>query len=165
MEDAPSRKGGTAFIADAMLGSLARKLRALGFDTTYYRSGDDVGLIELAAREDRVILTSDRSLAARSAKRRLKVILLTGGNDSARVRALARAARPAGITLVAGDPLCSICGGGLRRLSKKEVTGHVPASVEGRHRFFFKCPVCGQIYWRGSHWKKLRLLARQLGAK
>ena len=54
----------TRFVADAMLGSLARKLRALGFDTAYYKSGDDLGIITLAARSSRIILTADRSLAS-----------------------------------------------------------------------------------------------------
>jgi hypothetical protein len=145
-----------------MLGSLARKLRALGFDTTYYRSGDDSGLMDLAGRENRVILTSDRHLASRALRRDLRAILLTGRDDRARVRRLARGAHLSGIPLARGDPLCSICGGGLTRLEKKDIAGRVPPAVERRHRLFYRCFSCGQVYWRGSHWKKLRALARQL---
>jgi hypothetical protein len=162
---APSGTQRTAFVADAMLGSLARKLRALGFDTTYYKTGDDGGLIDLAAREGRIILTSDRSLASRALAKRLQAILLAEKNDRARVRRLARSAQLSGIPLVRGDPLCSVCGGGLTRLRKREVAGHVPPSVERSHRLFYRCSSCGQVYWRGSHWKRLRSLARQLKGK
>jgi uncharacterized protein with PIN domain len=159
---APSEAQRTAFVADAMLGSLARKLRALGFDTVYYKTGDDSDLLDLAAREERVILTSDRSLASRALAKRLRAILLIGKNDRVRVRRLAGAAQLWGIPLVRGDPLCSLCGGRLARLRRKDVKGRVPLSVERRHRLFYKCFSCGQVYWRGSHWKKLRSLARQL---
>jgi len=70
-----------------------------------------------------------------------------------------------GICLVGGEPLCSVCGGELETLSRKDVAGKVPPSVEGRHRLFYKCLSCGQLYWRGGHWKKLRSLARRLRVK
>src|SRR3954471_6009201 len=50
------------FFADAMLGRLARWLRVLGYDTAYDASLDDRMLVELANREDRVLLTRDRHL-------------------------------------------------------------------------------------------------------
>ena len=158
----PSGTERTTFVADAMLGSLARKLRALGFDTTYYKSGDDSGLMDLAGRENRVILTSDRSLASRALGRHLRAILLTGKDDRARVRRLAKGAQLSGIPLARGEPLCSVCGSGLTRLEKKDIAGRVPPAVERSHRLFYRCSTCGQTYWRGSHWKKLRSLARLL---
>jgi uncharacterized protein len=158
----PACRERTAFVADAMLGSLARKLRALGFDTSYYGSGEDSGLVDLATQESRTILTSDRSLASRALGRGLHVILLTEKNDRMRVRQLAKAYRLSGMPLVRGDSLCSVCGSGLAKLGRRDVAGLVPPAVERGHRLFYRCTSCGQIYWRGSHWKKLRSLARQL---
>lgn len=155
----------TRFVADAMLGSLARKLRALGFDTAYYKSGNDSGILRLAVNEGRTILTSDRQLGAYATSRGSSVILLTGKNDAERVHAIARAALESGMRLVRGDPLCSLCGGELVGMGRKEVVGRVPPSVERRHRLFWSCRSCGQIYWRGSHWKKLRSLSKRLGEK
>ncbi|MDE1857901.1 MAG: hypothetical protein KGI26_02375 [Thaumarchaeota archaeon] len=155
-------RGPTKFVADAMLGSLARKLRALGFDASYYRSGDDAGLLEAAAREGRVVLTSDRELAARASARGTRAVLLTERTDGARLSAMARACRGEGIALVRGDPLCSVCGGTLKALRRADVSGMVPPSVEKRHRAFFSCEECGKLYWRGSHWKKLRSMSRRL---
>ena len=59
------RQGGAAeqrFIADAMLGRLARWLRLLGFDCAYDGGIDDETLVRRALREGRIILTRDRSL-------------------------------------------------------------------------------------------------------
>ena len=158
----PARGTRTRFVVDAMLGSLARKLRALGFDAAYYRSGDDIGLLERSVLEGRTVLTADRSLAARAGAKGARAILVIGESDRERVGSLARGAAASGISLVRGDPLCSLCGSELRRVQKDEVSGQVPPLVARRHRLFFECTSCGQLYWRGSHWKRLMSLAKQL---
>jgi uncharacterized protein with PIN domain len=148
-----------------MLGSLARKLRAFGFDTAYFREGDDASLISIAASEGRVMLTSDRSLAERARGNKVPTLLVTGNNDSERISSLAKGAKAGGLVLVSASPLCSICNGTLIALAKREVAGEVPPSVLRRHRLFYRCEDCGQYYWRGAHWKKLRWLERRLGEK
>ena len=157
----PAGNGRTRFVVDAMLGSLARKLRALGFDAAYYRSGEDADLLALSLRERRVVLTADRTLAARARAKGIRAILIVGDSDGKRIGSLARSAAAEGIKLVRGDPLCSLCGGELRRVGK-DVAAEAPPSVRRSHRLFFECTSCGQLYWRGSHWKKLMSLARRL---
>ncbi len=152
----------TRFVADAMLGSLARKTRAFGFDTFYYSDGDDDRIMRIARSEGRIILTADRSLAERARKGRVSVLLVSGKSDSRRLASLLVAADSSGVSLVRGEPLCSLCGGDLQAMKRAEVAGQVPLSVEKRHRLFFKCAECGQYYWKGSHWKKLRWLDRIL---
>jgi uncharacterized protein len=161
----PSKEERTRFVVDAMLGSLARKLRALGFDASYYKDGEDADLIRISARERRIILTSDRGLAAGAEARGATVFYVTGESDGRRLAAVARAAKVRGVRLVRGASMCSLCGGELKTLAKRDVAGMVPSSVERRHRLFFRCATCGQLYWRGSHWKKLRSLAIRLQEK
>jgi uncharacterized protein with PIN domain len=146
-----------------MLGSLARKMRVLGFDTLYYSEGDDEGIMRIARSEGRIVLTADRSLAERARTGRPSVLLISGKSDSRRLASLLVAAKSSGVSLTRGGPLCSLCGGGLQTMKRADVTGQVPPSVEMRHRLFFKCVECGQYYWKGSHWKKLRWLSRILG--
>ncbi len=159
------RKTRSKFAVDAMLGSLARKLRAFGFDAAYYREGGDRGLLELARSEGRVILTSDRALAAAAHSSALPALLITGRTDRARLSSLVKSASASAITLVRGDSLCSLCGGGLTRVPRGEAAASLPASVARRHRLFFRCTKCGKMYWRGSHWKKLRRLERAFRTK
>jgi uncharacterized protein len=154
--------GSPRFIADAMLGSLARKMRALGFDTSYYRSGGDSGLIQAATSEGRVVLTSDRALAVRCSAKGVAVAFLNQRTDGARLSSIACQCIEMGVPFIRGTPLCSLCGGGLETLRKAQVSGRVPPSVLKSHRLFFRCASCGHLYWRGSHWKKLRSLARRL---
>ena len=162
---ASETNGRTRFIVDAMLGSLARKLRAFGFDAAYYKAGDDAGLKRLSLREGRIILTADKSLAASATAKGISAILLVGDSDRERLRSLAHGAKAGGVNLARGDPLCSLCGGELRRVKKDEISGKIPSLVSRRHVFFFQCESCGQVYWRGSHWKRLMSLARRLNQK
>ena len=57
----------TAFMVDANLGKLARRLRMLGFDAAYDNQLDDGEIVDIAAREKRIVLTRDRKLLFRKA--------------------------------------------------------------------------------------------------
>ena len=52
----------TRFVADVHLGSLARNLRLLGFDTAWERDLTDEAIIDIARTERRIILTRDKGL-------------------------------------------------------------------------------------------------------
>lgn len=53
------------FVADVHLGTLARLLRLLGFDTWYAPDADDQALTERAVGEERILLSRDRELLMR----------------------------------------------------------------------------------------------------
>ena len=57
------------FVADCMLGKLAKWLRILGFDVLFFSKAADKDLVDLSRREDRVLLTRDTGLIERTAKR------------------------------------------------------------------------------------------------
>jgi uncharacterized protein with PIN domain len=150
------------FVADAMLGSLARKLRILGFDTVYYRSGSDAGVVTLVIEEGRVLLTADRDLASLAERRGAASILLSGKSDAARLRSLRGAAERLAMTLERGESRCAVCNGDLAVVLKSELEGKLPQPIRARHRLFYTCESCGKVYWKGSHWKKLRSYERLL---
>lgn len=141
-----------------MLGSLARKLRAFGFDTTYAKDADDSALISAAGRQTRILLTADVSLESRARARGVQAFLVSGKSDPERLRTMARLASEKGLSLSPARPTCSACNGRLRTLSRGEASHLVPGNVWARHRLFFECEACSKVYWRGGHWKKLRRL-------
>src|SRR5208283_3454313 len=67
------------FVADVMLGRLAKWLRILGFDTLYFRAIDDNELIKIACRQERVLLTRNTGIARR---RQVQTLLLIHSNDT-----------------------------------------------------------------------------------
>ncbi len=144
------------FIVDAMLGSLARKLRIFGFDTTYYKTGVDSGLLEIAKEERRVILTSDKSLRVRAVRRGMPAIMLSGRTDRERILSLVDEAGKLGYSLEAGVPLCALCNGSLSDVKREGVKGLLPSELVAKHRRYYVCNECGKVYWHGSHWSRLR---------
>jgi len=57
------------FLADEMLGSLARWLRIMGYDTEYARGMSDSDILARSRVEGRIVLTRDRQLAERAGAR------------------------------------------------------------------------------------------------
>jgi uncharacterized protein with PIN domain len=57
-------------LCDQMLGTLAKWLRLIGFDTFYAtKEMDDSELLQIAKKEKRIILTRDKELLVRGKKK------------------------------------------------------------------------------------------------
>ncbi|NCO68266.1 MAG: hypothetical protein GW873_07000 [Nitrospirae bacterium] len=140
------------FVADAMLGRLARWLRFLGFDTLYYPDISDSRLIRVAREQDRLILTRDTRLIKIKG---VKDYLLIKANDS--YNQLVEVIDT--LKLKEFNPLsrCVECNGLLKKiLDKIEIQDFVPEFVSLNFNVFLKCSDCGKIYWEGTHPKKFR---------
>jgi uncharacterized protein with PIN domain len=145
------------FVADVHLGTLARYLRLLGFDTVYRNDLTDPELARLAAQQRRILLTRDVGL--------LKRKVVTRGHwlrahvperqleEVAAALQLRRLIRP--------FTRCLECNGQLAPKDRSGVRDQVPARVFRRFRTFVRCGHCGRVYWRGTHFQRLqRLVAR-----
>lgn len=137
------------FIADSMLGRLARWLRFMGFDTLYYPDIADDKLIRIAREQDRFILTRDTRLVKR---RGLKKYVLISSNDTFQQF----------LELIENLQLkrfhlfrrCVACNGQLMEIAdKSEVKDAVPEFVLLNSNMFVRCESCGKIFWEGSHLK------------
>jgi uncharacterized protein with PIN domain len=133
------------FIADEMLGSLARWLRIVGQDTLYVRDMDDDDIVSLGKREGRVVLTRDKELASRM------------GDLGALIRSdelMEQMAQVVGEFQIEmeGESRCTVCNGPLEKVGKEEVADRVPERSLERNSHFYRCTVCGKVYWKGSHW-------------
>lgn len=148
------------FLLDEMLARLARLLRAAGYDTLLSAGAERDGEILARAKEEaRVLVTRDRRLAAKAAP---AAVLLTQDRVEDQARALARAL-PIDWRL-APFTRCVVDNAPLREATAAEVAG-MPADSRERPGPFHACPVCGRVYWPGSHVKRmaarLQELARQ----
>lgn len=150
-------------MADGMLGSVARKLRMLGFDVKYRREEEDGVLMENCSREGRVLLTSDKRLHEAASRRGIRCVLVKGGKDE---DMLLEILTGIGVGSVSGDsPRCTICNGELKLARKDEVRGRVPDGVLKRNDEFYMCKSCGKVYWKGSHWKRMDGLIESLNIR
>ena len=84
------RGNGVKFLADGMLGKLARWLRMLGHDVIYSVEFDDSELLELAKKEERVLLTKDFELYKRAIGRGLDAYYVEGKTEPERLAEVAK---------------------------------------------------------------------------
>ena len=152
------------FIADGMLGKLARWLRLAGHDVTYVGDfkvpadeQDDV-LLERAKLERRVLLTCDLILHRRAKRTGIRSAYVES-NDV--VRQLVEVSKRCGrkIEIAPENSRCPVCYGALELASKGEIKGIVPTSVLKAQREFWRCKNCGKVYWHGTHWKTILEMA------
>jgi len=140
------------FIADVMLGRLARWMRFLGFDTLYFRDIKDSRLIRIAREQDRHILTRDTRLIKIKG---VNNFLLIKSNDS--FHQLFEVIDT--LKLNQFNPLsrCVVCNGMLTRVTNKhDIKDSVPEFIFLNMNVFLECTDCGKIYWEGSHPKKFK---------
>jgi len=138
------------FIADVMLGRLAKRMRLLGFDVLYDRTFDDNGIIRLSLEQDRVVLTRDTALAGRPLA--TNHLLITNDCVEEQLRQAAAA-----FPRETPRPLsrCSECNEPLVAISREEARDLVPDHVHETRDAFFHCPACGRVYWRGTHVRRM----------
>jgi uncharacterized protein len=137
-----------AFACDVHLGTLARRLRLLGFDTWYANDADDTTLVEVATNgTGRVLLTRDRGLLSR----RVVVHGFLPRSDDPD-RQLLEVVRRFGLDRLAA-PLsrCVRCNDLLGPVTLEEVDDEVPPRSRRAFDRFARCRGCRQVYWPGSH--------------
>jgi uncharacterized protein with PIN domain len=140
------------WLADEMVGRLARYLRFLGHDTEYARGLADDEIVERARREGRILLTRDRRLAARVPH----AVLLTSPYLAEQLRAVR-----ASVPTAAFEPRfdrCTLCNGALVRTASVSAPsrGDGPGTGGPATREVYECTRCAHRYWEGSHTRAVR---------
>jgi uncharacterized protein with PIN domain len=143
------------FLCDAMLGGLAKWLRAAGYDTYYAREGTDISdrfLTRKALEEGRVLLTSDGGFLERKPVRDGSVGLFRVPHLPLEEQLRLVVDR---FGLVRRHSRCMECNGELEVVPPGAVAGRVPPGVLRDHEEFFRCEGCGRVFWHGSHWDRI----------
>lgn len=139
------------FIADAMLGKLARWLRIIGYDVVYESSISDDDLIAMAIHEHRVILTMDRKLTEReSAKNSLLIKSPYYKEQLRQVIGHYSIDYKSGIFT-----RCLLCNRLLDSVEKEKIRDRVPPYVYSTQDEFDVCRQCSRVYWSGTHRVKM----------
>lgn len=144
----------TRFVLDTHLGRLAAYLRLFGFDTLYRNDYDDRTLSEISAGERRILLTRDKRLLMRkqitrgyylrAVQPRKQLVEVLGRFD------LYRAQRP--------FTRCMHCNGEIEPVPKERIAPRLPPRTKDYYDEFWQCAQCNKIYWKGSHYLRMRLM-------
>lgn len=146
------------FILDAHLGKLAKYLRMLGFDTLYQNDFGDREIIDIARKENRIILTRDKLLLrakkvdhgyyVRETEKHAQLIEIVQKFDLfSQFRSFTR---------------CMTCNAELVRRDKREIEDKIDADTARIFKEFFYCPSCDKVFWKGSHFERMERLILSL---
>ena len=140
------------------LGSLVKYMRMLGLDTLYRNDYTNDELVKISHDEKRTILTKDRSILkrndvthgywVRSAEPEEQVKeIIDRFNLKDNIKEFSR---------------CLQCNSGLVKKEKTEIEARLPPKVKERINEFNYCPACDKIYWKGSHYEKMKKILDKL---
>jgi uncharacterized protein with PIN domain len=157
MDDAAAPGAGVGlhdprFAVDAMLGRLARWLRVLGYDAWYHAQVPDDELVDLAWRDDRILLTRDRHLLREL--RPVRALEIRQDAPLAQLRDVVE-------TLALAPPRelftrCMLDNAPLVVVPDALAWPQLPEGVRGVASPVWQCPECGRFYWNGSHVRRMR---------
>ncbi len=138
------------YVADIMLGRLAKWMRLQGLDVLYDPDLQDNEVIRISLEQGRTILTRDRKLSERpiasnhifitDEKVKGQIIQVMGAHPKPVLRPLTR---------------CAICNEPLRAVDKRMICDLVPRYVYEKYSAFMQCEKCAKIYWKGTHVRRI----------
>jgi uncharacterized protein with PIN domain len=141
------------FLADAMLGRLARWLRVVGLDALYLpATTPDAALVVRAERDGRILLTRDRHLL-RELRPRAALEIRT----DVPLEQLAEVVRaydlPPPRELLTR---CLLCNTPLEPVTPTDAGPLLPPAARELSGSVRRCATCERIYWRGSHARRMQ---------
>lgn len=148
---------------DAMLGTVAKKLRILGIDCVYFKTIDDDDLVLVAKKENRVIITKDRKLADFARKHDISTVELYIHTEKEQLVEIAKKLNWKRYELNASNARCAICNGKLRQTQKEQI-GILPPRIAQNIQEFWICENCKHVYWEGTHIRNLKKFIGEVNA-
>jgi uncharacterized protein with PIN domain len=147
------------FIADRMLGRLARWLRLFRYDTLEIRKQDneDNVLLDLAEKEDRILISRDALLIRKAIRKGIRAYLVQSSEIMEQLREIQLEFQ---LNFEPEMDRCTLCNSIIRKIEPFEMEilktkEYVyPERLEKGTEFWI-CDNCGQVYWKGTHWKKI----------
>lgn len=142
------------FIADVMVGKLARYLRMAGYDVLYDNSYTDEEILKIAAEENRIVLSRDSLMFERKefSSSRISYLFIEDIGLAEQLRQVRDVLK---IQIRPRFSRCVECNTKLVPVEKKDVKGKVPPYVFKTHKDFMFCPGCKKYYWKGTHYENI----------
>jgi hypothetical protein len=146
------------FIADINLGNIVKYMRVLGFSCFYNPLLTPREIIEISNAENRIILTRSKNLL--KFKEVTHGIFLRPGSTPEQIRQIIDC-------LDIKDSIkpfsrCLICNTRLKSVSKEKILNKIPPKTKAFCDEYVQCPSCDKIYWKGTHFKNMEKVVRQI---
>ncbi len=143
------------FIADIMVGKLAKYLRMAGCDVLYINDISDDEIIKIARETGRTVLTRDSLMLTRKEFKNgvIKYLLI---KDEKLKNQLEQVKTDLNLSLRPNLIRCIECNRKLIKVEKKKIKNKVPPYVYKTQQNFLYCKNCDKYYWRGTHYRNIK---------
>lgn len=135
------------FVADSMLGKLARWLRILGYDTVYNPSLSIKELVNICNKTGTMFITRRKVFPDGI----YPVSMFNVASDCFEVQ-LYRVIKQ--FDLIVDKKIftrCVKCNARVKSVRKVSVKEKIPEKSFIGYKRYFQCPVCEKVYWAGTH--------------
>lgn len=151
------------FIADIMLGKLARYLRMAGNDVMYINNIKDDQILEIAKKEERIILTRDRLMLQRKEckNKTIRSLLI---KDDKLIAQLQQVRQEFLLDLIPGMIRCVECNSLLEEAVKENIKNMIPPYVFMTQDYFLFCTKCRKYFWRGTHYNNINKIFQSINS-
>jgi uncharacterized protein len=143
------------FIADVMVGKLARYLRMAGHDVLYENDATDDMIIKIASKTGRIVLTRDSLMLTRRDFKNGAIKYLHIKDDNLKNQ-LEQVKSELKISLEPNLIRCIECNQKLVKVNKEDLKDKIPPYVFKTQENFMYCKKCNKYYWRGTHYKNIK---------
>ena len=148
--------GRPKFLADAMLGNIARKLRLLGFDCKYFAMIKDDQILSIAKNENRTLITRNHKITNACKKQNISAIDIVSTDEISQIIEICKKINLSSCKIDTNDIRCTICNGIIQPIKKEKIIALIPDKVAQNMQQFWMCDSCNQIYWEGTHIRNLQ---------
>jgi uncharacterized protein len=150
------------FLCDAGLGGLARWMRAAGQEALWQPDIEDDQLLLRARDLGATVLTTDGMLMERRVVRDRVIPTFWLPPTLSIAQQLQIVFRE--FNLSVGESRCMSCSGQLRRVDKEVLKQRIPPRTYLWLDEYFVCNDCDKLFWRGTHWERIRYELDRLSA-
>jgi len=127
----------------------------LGHNVKYSNELDDAQLIMIAEKETIVLLTRDLQLYQQATAKGVDAFYLEGKTETEKLAEIAKRFKIK-LEIDMTTSRCPKCNAKVKTIPKEKVADRVEKSTFAHYNEFWECPKCGQIYWQGAHWIRIR---------
>ena len=153
------------FFVDAMLGNIAKKLRLLGYDTKYSSDIDDQQLCKISKEDNRILISKDMELVNRAIKEKISSLLIENYSETEQFLEIFKNLKINNLRISGDKARCPRCNSLTNLIDKENIDNVIPDRILEYHKKFWQCKSCNQIYWEGTHIKKLKKFVDDLNER
>jgi uncharacterized protein len=149
------------FIADVNVLKLGRLLILLGFDVACSSSFSDAQIADLSESESRIVLTRDTTLL-----KRRKIVFARRIRANLPYDQVVEVVDFFGLRdQTAFFSRCTRCNQPLVKVAKTDILHRLEPKTRKYFFDFFQCPMCGNVFWKGSHYDAMKKTFTSHGLK